>query len=442
MRLFSKPFLTTALLLAGLLGSFTAPLHAQSGSLSDSGVLLDGIVAVVDDGVVLQSELEDRVALVTEQLRAQGTRMPPAELLRDQILESLVVQQVQMQRAERLGIRISDEQLNLALERVAARNQIPFANLPATLASEGIDYTAFREQLRREMTIEALRQRDVTARIQVSESEIERWLEQNEANIGNQLDYDVSQILIALPANPNQEQLSSARARADEVYARLQAGDDFAELAVAESAGQQALSGGRLGWRRGSRLPQQFAAAIQSLSAGEVSAPIQSSSGFHIFRVNETRGGDERVVQMQTRARHILLTTNEVVDDETVRSRLEEFRARIEAGEAFADIAKLESEDPGSAVRGGDLGWNPPGTFVPQFDEALAQLEPGEVSEPFRSPFGWHIILLEDRQERDTTDEVKRRQAIEAIRASKQEQETELWLRSMRDEAWVEIRGG
>ncbi len=442
MRLFSKPFLTTALLLAGLLGSFTAPLHAQSGSLSDSGVLLDRIVAVVDDGVVLQSELEDRVALVTEQLRAQGTRMPPAELLRDQILESLVVQQVQMQRAERLGIRISDEQLNLALERVAARNQIPFANLPATLASEGIDYTAFREQLRREMTIEALRQRDVTARIQVSESEIERWLEQNEANIGNQLDYDVSQILIALPANPNQEQLSSARARADEVYARLQAGDDFAELAVAESAGQQALSGGRLGWRRGSRLPQQFAAAIQSLSAGEVSAPIQSSSGFHIFRVNETRGGDERVVQMQTRARHILLTTNEVVDDETVRSRLEEFRARIEAGEAFADIAKLESEDPGSAVRGGDLGWNPPGTFVPQFDEALAQLEPGEVSEPFRSPFGWHIILLEDRQERDTTDEVKRRQAIEAIRASKQEQETELWLRSMRDEAWVEIRGG
>ena len=442
MRLFSKTLLSTALLSAGLLTSLGAPLHAQSGSLSDAGVLLDRIVAVVDDGVVLQSELEDRVALVTEQLRAQGTRMPPAELLRDQILESLVVQQVQMQRAERLGIRISDEQLNLALERVAARNEIPFANLPATLASEGIDYTAFREQLRREMTIEALRQRDVTARIQVSESEIERWLEQNEANLGNQLDYDVSQILIALPANPNQEQLSSARARADEVYARLQAGDDFAELAVAESAGQQALSGGRLGWRRGSRLPQQFAAAIQSLSTGEVSAPIQSSSGFHIFRVNEVRGGDERVVQMQTRARHILLTTNEVVDDETVRSRLEEFRTRIEAGEAFADIAKLESEDPGSAVRGGDLGWNPPGTFVPQFDETLAQLEPGEVSEPFRSPFGWHIILLEDRQERDTTDEVKRRQAIEAIRASKQEQETELWLRGMRDEAWVEIRGG
>jgi len=442
MRLFSKIFLSTTLFLAGWLGSFGTPLLAQSGSLSDSGVLLDRIVAVVDDGVVLQSELDDRVARVTDQLREQGTRMPPAQMLRDQILESLVVQQVQMQRAERLGIRISDEQLNLALERVAARNEIPFANLPATLAAEGIDYTAFREQLRREMTIEALRQRDVNARIQVSESEIERWLEQNEANLGNQLDYDVSQILIALPANPDQEELSSARARADEVYARLQDGEDFAELAVAESAGQQALSGGRLGWRRGSRLPQQFASAIQSLSPGEVSAPIQSSSGFHIFRVNETRGGDERVVQMQTRASHILLTTNEVVDDETVRSRLEEFRDRIAAGESFADIAKLESEDPGSAVRGGDLGWNPPGTFVPQFDDALAQLAPGEISEPFRSPFGWHIILLEDRQERDTTDEVKRRQAIEAIRASKQEQETELWLRSMRDEAWVEIRGG
>lgn len=442
MRLISKVIYAATLCSAGLLGSAGQALQAQEAALSDSGILLDRIVAVVDDGVVLKSELDERVARVTEQLRAQGTRMPPQDLLRDQILESLVVQQVQMQRAERIGIRIADEQLNLALERVAARNQIPFAELPARLAADGIDYTAFREELRREMTIEALRQRDVNARIQVSESEIERWLQQNEANRGNQLDYDVSQILIALPANPDQAQVASTRVRADDVYARLEAGEDFAELAVAESAGQQALSGGRLGWRRGSRLPQQFAAAIQALSAGEVSAPIQSSSGFHIFRVNEIRGGQERVLELQTRSRHILLTTNEVVDDDTVRSRLEDFRERVEAGESFADIAKLESEDPASAVRGGELGWNPPGTFVPQFEEVLAQLEPGEISEPFRSPFGWHIILLEEREERDTTAEVKRRQAIEAIRASKQEQETELWLRSMRDEAWVEIRGG
>lgn len=431
-----KPLLT-ALALACLPGFAPA-----TAALSNTGQLLDRIVAVVDDGVVLQSQLEGQVERVTRQLAQQGTRMPPQQVLREQILESLIVQEVQMQRAERLGIRISEEQLNTALTRIAAGNNIPFAELPAALARDGIDYGEFRAQLRREMTIDALRQRDVMARIAVSEREIERWLEQYEANMGREIDYDISQILIALPADATEEQVAAAAARAGEIRARLLEGADFAAMAVAESAGQQALSGGRLGWRKGSQLPPQFAEVIQSLAAGETSEPVRSSSGFHIFRVNDTRGGQDRVVQVQTRARHILMATNEVVDDATVRGRLEEIRARVQAGESFEDIAMLESEDPGSASRGGDLGWNPPGTFVPEFEAVLAELEPGELSEPFQSPFGWHIILLEDRQERDTTDEVKRRQAIQAIRASKLEQETELWLRKLRDEAWVEIRGG
>jgi peptidyl-prolyl cis-trans isomerase SurA len=440
MRLIHMRISLFSMILAAVLAWPTsAPAETTSET---SGVVLDRIVALVDEGVVLQSELDRQVDMVSRQLREQGTRMPPPQVMRQQILESLIVQQVQMQRADRLGIRIADEQVNMALQRVAERNEISFSRLPEVLAAEGVDYAAFRQQLRREMIIDALRQRDVVARIAVTEREIARWLEQQEATRGSQVDYDISQILVALPEDPTPQQLSEAQARAAEIHGRLVEGADFAELAVASSAGPQALSGGHLGWRRGSQLPPQFTTVIQSLSAGDISEPVRSSSGFHIFRVNATRGGDEKVVELQTKARHILLVPNEVLDAATIRGRLEAIRERILKGESFADIAMLESEDPSSAARGGDLGWNPPGTFVPEFEAQLDRLTPGEISEPFASPFGWHIIRLEDRQERDTTDELKRIQAIQAIRASKQEQETELWLRRLRDEAWVEIRGG
>jgi len=436
-------YIRICLSLAVLAGAFPATWTGlQAQSLSDTGQLLDRIVALVDDGVVLQSELDQQVAMITRQLEEQGTRMPPAQTLREQILETLIVQQIQVQRASRLGIRVGDDQLNVALQRIAERNNINFSQLPEELKSQGIDYPAFREQLRREMTIDALRQRDVVARIAVTEREISRWLDQHAATRGSQIEYDISQILVPLPEGPSPEQIAQAQARAADVHAQLVTGEDFAVLAVAASAGQQALSGGRLGWRRGSQLPQQFAGAIQSLAEGEFSEPIRSSSGFHIFRVNATRGGDEQIVELQSKARHILLVPNEVLDDATIRGRLASIRERVINGESFADIAMLESEDPGSAPRGGDLGWNPPGSFVPEFDTQLDQLSPGEISEPFATPFGWHLILLEDRQERDTTEEVRRMQAIQAIRASKQEQETELWLRRIRDEAWVEIRGG
>jgi peptidyl-prolyl cis-trans isomerase SurA len=440
MSLINKGFARSLLLVSSAV--LTAPAALQAESLSDTGVLLDRIVALVDDGVVLKSELDTQVQTITLQLREQGVRMPPPEVLRQQILESLIVQQVQLQRAERIGIRVNDEQLNSALARVAERNEIAFSQLPAVLAADGISYAAFREQMRREMTIDALRQRDVLGRIEVSEREIQRWLEQHDATRVSQVDYDISQILVTLPEDPGPEQLEAARARAAAIHARLQAGDEFAELAVAESSGQQALTGGRLGWRRGAQLPEQFADAIRSLDIGEFSEPIRSSSGFHIFRVNDIRGGDERVIQLQTKASHILLAPNEVLDDDTIRGRLVAIRERVIAGESFADIALLESEDSGSAARGGDLGWNPSGTFVPEFEAQLDQLSPGEISEPFRSPFGWHIIQLQDRQERDTTDDMRRMQAVQGIRGSKLEQETELWLRRLRDEAWVEIRGG
>jgi peptidyl-prolyl cis-trans isomerase SurA len=440
MRLISQRFAFLPLFLACALAWPPATFGATP--LSSSGTLLDRVVALVDEGVVLQSELDRQVDMISRQLIEQGTRLPPQDILRQQVLESLVTQQVQLQRAEQLGIRISDEQLNAAIQRVAERNEISFSRLPEALAEQGINYGTFRQQLRREMTIDALRQRDVLPRIAVSEREIDRWLEQQKANRGSQVDYDISQILVALPEDPTPAQLAEAETRVASLHAELVEGRDFAEVAVAASAGPQALSGGRLGWRRGAQLPPQFAAAIQSLSEGEFSAPIRSSSGFHIFRVNATRGLEEKIVELQFKARHILLVPNEVLDDATIRGRLEAIRERVLNGESFADIAMLESEDPTSAPRGGDLGWNAPGTFVPQFEQQVEELGPGEISEPFSSPFGWHIILLEDRQERDTTEEVRRMQAIQAIRASKQEQETELWLRRLRDEAWVEILGG
>lgn len=417
------------------------PGQAQQSS-GDDGVLLNRIVALVEGGVVLQSELDAQVELVTNQLRAQGTRPPPAAALRQQVLETLIVQELQMQRAQRIGIRVSDEELNTALQRVAERNGISLTELPAALTSQGIDYARYRQQMRREMIIDRLRQRDVVARIAVSEREIERWLREQDADKHDRTEYDISQILVALPADASPNAVEAAEARINEIHTRLLNGEDFAEIAVANSEGQQALAGGRLGWRRGNQLPRRFFETIRELETGAISDPVKSSSGYHIFRLNDTRGTEAKVVRLQTHCRHILLQPNEVMDDAAVRDRLDQLRERILAGESFEDIARLESEDPGSAPTGGDLGWTGRGDFVPEFEEQLARLEAGEISEPFRTPFGWHLVQVVARERRDTTEELRRRKAVDAIRASKQEQETELWLRRMRDEAWVEIRGG
>jgi len=352
-----------------------------------------------------------------------------------------VLQEVQLQRADRLGIRVGDEQLNATLQRIAASNNLTLSQLPAAMAADGVDYRSFREQVRREMTIEALRQRDVMAKIAVTEREIQRWLEQEEASADTRAEFDISQILVALPQGVSADQAAAAEAKVNELHTRLLNGEDFAELAVAESEGQQALTGGRLGWRKANQIPPSFAEVIVKLSSGEISEPVRSPSGWHIFKVNDTRGVEEKVVQLQSHARHILLRPNEILDEEGVKAQLDRFRGRVLEGESFEDIARLESEDPGTAALGGDLGWNPPGTFVPEFERQMELLKPGEISEPFKSPFGWHIVQLIERGERDTTEELRRRRAIQAIRASKQEQETDLWLRRLRDEAWVEIRG-
>lgn len=419
----------------------TAATHARAAEeLSTTGVLLDRIVAVVNEGVILQSQMDSKVDLVAGQLRDQNTALPPREILESQVLEQLIVQQVQLQRAKRLGVQVSDAMLNSTLQRVAQRNGLSLSDLPRAMAEQGIDYPTYREDMRKEMILDALRQRDVLARISVSEREIARFLAKEETNIGDQIDYELSHILIPVDSTATPEQTQEAAEQAEELYQRLVAGEDFAELAVSYSKGQNALEGGDLGWRKGAQLPPLFFDAVSDLQPGEFTDPIRSPSGFHLLKLNDVRGS-EKIIVLQTKVRHILLQPNEVLDDTAVEQKLMILRQRIENGEDFGDIARIESEDPGSAPLGGDLGWTSPGTFVPVFEDQLARLEPGQMSEPFRTQFGWHLVLLEDRQERDTTQEVKRERAIQAIRASKQEQETEIWLRELRDEAYVEVRG-
>lgn len=424
-----------------LMASFLAStgVRAQE-TLSNTGVLLDRIVAVVNDGVILQSQMDSKVDLVAGQLRDQNTALPPREVLEGQVLEQLITQEVQLQRASRLGVRVPDAMLNSTLQRVAQRNGISLSDLPQAMAAQGIDYRQYREDMRNEMILDSLRQRDVVARISVSEREIERFLEKQESSVGDQIDYELSHILIAVDSNATPEQVGEAGERIEELYQRLVAGEDFAELAVEYSQGQNALDGGDLGWRKGAQLPPVFFDAIDDLQPGEFTDPIRSPSGFHLLKLNDVRGA-EKIIVLQTRVSHVLLLPNEVLDETAVEQKLLQLRGRIEDGEDFADVARIESEDPGSAPLGGDLGWTSPGTFVPVFEDQLARLEPTQMSMPFRTEFGWHLVLLVDRQERDTTEEVKRQRAIQAIRTSKQEQETEIWLRELRDEAYVEVRG-
>jgi peptidyl-prolyl cis-trans isomerase SurA len=426
--------LIPALLLSGVA-------HSQTRELTDTGQLLDRVAAVVNEGVVLQSELDEQVAAISERLQAQRQELPPENVLRQQVLERLVLQEIQMQRAQRANLKVPDETLNGALQDIAQRNNIPLARLPEILAQQGVDYGTYREAMRKELTLTLLRQRDVIQRISVTPREVDQYLDKQKNAPEQSAEYNVSHILISVPQAATPEQLTEADTRAKDVYKRANEGEDFARLAIAYSNSQTALEGGALGWRKGSELPTFLSEVVARLQPGKVSEPLRTPTGYHLVRLNETRGATGQSVVEQTHARHILMKPNELQDDATVRQKLENTRERIlEKGEDFAGLAKTTSEDPGSAADGGDLGWTNPGTFVPEFEQAMAELKENEISQPFRSQFGWHIIQLLGRRQFDNTDELKRRHAAEAIRASHADEETELWMRKLRDEAYVEYK--
>ena len=438
-----RRFLTTqcALTLGAALLTLGAQLaQAQTRELATNGAMLDRVVAIVYDGVVLNSDLDAEVAAVTERLHEQKLEPPPQNVLRQQVLERLVVQEIEVQRATKAGIKVSDENVNAALQDVAKRNNLTLSQLPEALAKQGIEYANYREEIRREITLSLLRQRDVLQRISVTPHEIDQFLEKQSKLPAAGSEYNVSHILIAVGQEASPTQQEAAAKRATDVYERAKGGEDFAKLAVAYSNSQTAFEGGSLGWRKGSELPTFLTDVVAKLKPGEVSEPLRTPTGYHIVRLNEVRGAAGKSMEAQVHTRHILMKTTDLADDATVKQKLSVLRERVLKGEEFAGLAQTNSEDPGSAAEGGDLGWTGPGSFVPEFEAAIAPLKDGEISEPFKTQYGWHIVQMLGHREVDNTDELKRRQAIDAIRAGKADEETELWLRRMRDEAYVEYK--
>jgi peptidyl-prolyl cis-trans isomerase SurA len=431
-----KQFFGAAALLLASIGTA----HAQSKDLSSTGVLLDRVAAVVNDGIVLRSDVESQLQTVSERLQQQGQQLPPRNVLRQQVLERLVLQELQMQRADRLGLKVSDEQVNAALNDVAARNKIKFSDLPAALEAQGLNYRDYRDEIRKEMTLQMLRQRDVIARVYVSPREVDQCVAKRKASPNADNEFNLAHILIATPSTATEKQIAERTSRAQGVYQRAKNNEDFAQLAITYSDSGTALEGGALGWRKASQLPSFVADIIPTLQAGDVTEPIRTPSGLHIFKVLEVRGGQAATLVQQTHARHILMKPNEVEDDQTIRQKLEQIRTRIVNGEAFDAIASVTSEDPGSAASGGDLGWAAPGSFVPEFDKQLDALKENEISQPFRTQFGWHIVQLLGRRTYDASEDVTRNRCVSQLREARADEETEIWLRRLRDDAFVEYR--
>ncbi len=417
-----------------------APL-ARADELSETGAFLDGIAAVVNEGVVLKSQFYEQMALIQERARQQSLPLPPAAVLKEQVLERLILSEIQLQRADRIGLRISDAMLNDSIRRIAEQNGRRFEDMPALLAADGIDYAEFRRTLRDEITIDQLRRIEVGQKINVTEREIEQCIADLEGNVVVNSEYALSHIRLSFSESASADEVREVEELANSIYQQLEEGADFRELAIRYSAGDTALEGGSLGWMKGDQVPTLFIDVLQNMEAGDVSRPLRAANSFHLVKVDDMRSAVQRSQVDQVRARHILITPNEIIDDETAKQRLDDALAKIRAGEQdFAEQAKLLSDDPGSANLGGDLGWAGPGTFVPEFEAVIDAAEIGAISEPFRSPFGWHIVEVLERRVYDNTEDLKKRNCDLRIRNSKMDEETQLWMQRMRDEAFVDAR--
>lgn len=412
-------------LLAGLAGAAT--------------VDIDRIAAVVNNSVITRYEVEQRVGQVTRQLRGQNTRLPPLDALRKQVLERLITETVMRQIAQDLNVRIEDSQLDRAIAGIAQRNRLDVATFRKTLEAEGTPFAEFREQIRAEMLTARLREREVDNRVLVTDAEIDNYLNSAQRDERQQDEYLVAHILVYAPEGASAEQLGEARARVDKARDELLGGAPFESVSAAYSGASNALQGGKLGWRGAAQLPDLFVEALTTMRVGEVSPVLRSPNGFHLLKLLDKRGKDVRTVLKQTRANHILIKVNEVVSDDDARNRLLQLKERVENGESFADLARLHSDDL-SASKGGELGWLTPGDTVPEFERAMDALEPGGLSEPVRSPFGWHLIQVLERRDQDVTQERRRLDARRALRERKAEEAFDDWLRQARDRAYVEYR--
>jgi len=411
-----------------------------ASAFAQRAVLVDRIVAVVNKEVITYSELNEAVGAAQRQLARQGTQAPPKAVLERQILERLILDKAQLQMARDIGIRVDELQLDRAVQRIAQRNNMTLAQFRKLLEGDGVPFDAWREDLREQILLSRLREREVNDKIQVSDGEIDLFLEELKSN-PTRVEYDLSHVLVRIPEQASPERIAEALARAEKAQAEARAGGDFGGIAASYSDAPDALTGGALGWRTQDRLPALFAGALRGMKSGEVSEVLRSPAGFHLLKLIERRdagGGDAPVTQ--TRVRHILIRTNEVVSESDARRRLDDIRERVVNGRSdFAEMARVHSDDA-SAGRGGELDWVYPGDTVPDFERAMQELKVGEISQPVRTPFGYHLIQVLERRAADMSPERRRLQARQALRERKSEETFQEWLRQVRDRAYVELR--
>lgn len=402
-------------------------------------VPLDRVVAIVDNDVVMQSQLDQRLREVRQTIQKRGAPLPPEHVLTQQVLERLIIENIQLQIGERSGIRITDEELNQAMGTIAQRNNMSLDQFRAALAHDGLSYDDAREQVRREMIISRVRQRRVAERIQVSEQEVQNFLASDMGKIQLSEEYRLANILIPVPDGASPETVQAAGRQAAEVYQQLKQGADFSQVAVSRSAGDNALEGGEIGWRKAAQLPSPFDSMIGSLAVGDVTEPVRTPGGYIILKLEEKRGGS-KMLRDEVHVRHILLKPSEIRSEEATQQLAEKLYERIQAGESFGELAKKYSEDPGSALNGGDLNWVDPESLVPEFREVMTNAPQNQVTKPFRSPFGWHVLEVLGRRATDSSDKFREQQAAQTLRARKYDEELQAWLRQIRDEAYVEIK--
>jgi len=400
---------------------------------------LNRVVAIVDKDVVMQSQLDARLREVQQTIAKRGVRAPSEQVLSKQVLERLIIENIQLQIGERSGIRVSDEELNQALGTIAQRNGMSLEQFRAALAKDGLSFAGARDQVRREMVISRVRQRRVAERIQVSDQEVQNFLASDLGKQQLSQEFRLANILIPVPDGASPATIQAAERQTKELYQQLRQGADFAQQAIALSASETALEGGEMGWRKAAQLPPPFDGMVSTMAVGEVTEPMRTPGGFIMLKLLETRGGETQVRDEVT-VRHILIKPSEIRSEAETKRLVERLYQRIQAGEDFAQLAKDFSEDPGSALNGGVLSWIDPNALVPEFREVMANTPSGELSKPFKTPYGWHVLEVMGRRATDSSAQVREQQAQKLLRNRKYEEELQTWLRQIRDEAYVEIK--
>ncbi|MGB1836320.1 MAG: peptidylprolyl isomerase [Marinobacter adhaerens] len=403
--------------------------------------LLDQVVAIVDEDVILQTELEARINTITSRLGAQGTALPPRQVLEERVLDQLITESIQMQMADRAGMRISDNELNETMANIAERNGMSLPQFENQLEAEGVTYNQAREQIRKEMLTSRVQQRQVGNRVRVTDREVENYLESLEARGGNNAQYRLAYIFVSVDDPSDEAEVDAAREKAERLRSEIANGRDFREVAVAESDASNALEGGDMGWRAEGQLPSLVAPVVPELPVGEPSDVLENNSGFHLVMVMDKRGGEQQQMIQQHRVRHILVRPSEATTDSQAETVIRDLYQQLQNGASFSALAREYSDDPVSGSDGGNLGWVSPGQMVPAFEQAMLDADIGELRGPFRSQFGWHILQVQERRQKDISGDVRDAEARQAIYRRKFETELQNWLQEIRDEAFVEFKG-